>query len=66
MIDAIDSITKKIAQIVVWLLVTLLCLFVAYDYWETQGQTDVFFTIIGGFLFLCALVSIPVFVIRYR
>lgn len=64
--EVVDISSKRVVQIVVWFLVTSLCLFVAYDYWETQGQTDVFFAIIGGFLFLCALVSIPVFITRYR
>ncbi len=64
--ESVDINPKRVVQMVVWFLVTSLCLFVAYDYWVTQGQTDVFFTIIGGFLFLFALVLIPVFVTRYR
>lgn len=56
---------RELVRTVLWILIGSWSVYIAYGYWASEGQSDAFFALMGGSLFLLALVSIPVLVRSY-
>lgn len=53
---------RELVRAALWGLSGSCFVFIACDYWAREGQSGAFFVLMGGFLFLLALVSIPILV----